>query len=184
VVNLIAKNPLADLLPFSEGNVTLIDATPLSITSIIPQSGKANAVSKVMETAHGVKLPAPGRTTGQASNRVIWSGRGQYFLIGDEPANPSISKLAALADQSDGWVIVHLEGDDSAAVLARLCPIDIRPDQFRPGHTARTEVAHLSSVVTRLANGFEIMVMRSFTKTALHHLTIAMKSVAARTGSI
>ena len=128
-----------------------------------------------------MKLPTPGRTFGEPGNYVVWTGRGQFFLIGDVPANPSIAKLAALADQSDGWAIMHLEGNDSAAVLARLCPIDIRLDQFGFGHTARTEVAHLSSVVTRLANGFEIMVMRSFGKTALHHLTNTMKSVAAQT---
>jgi len=179
VVDLIAKSPLADLLPLGAGNTTLTEATPDFITSVMPFTGKDAACSEAMQKAHDVALPAVGRSTGKTGGRLIWTGRGQYFFVGDKPVAKAVAASAALTDQSDGWAVMALQGDDAALVMARLTPIDLRADSFKRGHTARSEMAHMMSVITRLPKGFEIMVMRSFAKTAVHHIHQAMDSVAA-----
>ncbi|HHB80541.1 MAG TPA: sarcosine oxidase subunit gamma, partial [Aliiroseovarius sp.] len=52
---------------------------------------------------------------------------------------------------------------------------------FKRGDVARTELQHMMSLLARTGeNNLEIMVMRSFARTAAHDLTRAMKIVAAR----
>lgn len=180
MVDLIAQTPLEDLLPKSAGTTTLTEATPDAITSIMPGKGAEAACSEALQKAHEVALPSVGRSAGKAGNRVIWTGRGQYFLLGDKPVAKAVGKFAALTDQSDGWAVMLLEGEDAAAVMARLTPVDIRAQHFKRGHTVRTELAHMMSVITRTPKGFEIMVMRSFAKTAVSRIQEAMQSVAAQ----
>ena len=76
---------------------------------------------------------------------------------------------------------MRLAGADAADVLARLTPIDLRESQFKRGHTARTELAHMMASITRLGpQSYQIMVFRSLANTLVHDLKTAMKSVAAR----
>jgi len=180
VVDLAAKSPLADVLPLSAGGVTLAETPPAFITSVMPFASKHDACSEAMQKAHDVGLPAVGRTSGKAGGRLIWTGRGQYFFVGEAAVAAAVGKTAAVTDQSDGWAVMLLEGEAADAVMARLTPIDMRPEVFKRGHTARTELAHMMTVITRTPKGFEIMVMRSFAKTAAHHIHQAMDSVAAQ----
>jgi len=180
VVDLIAKTPLADLLPAAAGGLTLTEAAPAAITSIMPFRGKDAACSTALKKAHNVELPAAGHVAGTDSARVVWTGRGQFFLIGDKPASTAVGKIAALTDQTHSWAVMRLEGDDAAAVLERLTPVDLRAGSFSQGQTARTELAHMMSVISKTAKGFEIMVMRSFARTAAHHVLEAMHSVTAQ----
>ena len=179
VVDLVAKTPCADVLPVTVGGLTLSEAAPACITSVAPFKGAEVALSAAMEAAHGMAFPAPGRTTGKAALKAVWTGRGQCFLMGDVPADAGLAAHAALTDQGDGWAVMHLDGEAAEAVLARLTPLDLRASVFKRGHTARSELGHMMAVVTRTAKGFEIMVMRSFAKTAVHHIHEAMESVTA-----
>jgi methylglutamate dehydrogenase subunit D len=180
VVDLIAKSPLQDLLPVSTGDTSLTEATPASITSISVHKGREKALAEALKKSHDLALPAIGRTSSKAGFRLIWTGRGQHMLLGDKPAARALARSASLTDQSDGWAVMALTGANAGDVLARHCPLDLRATHFKRGHTARTEVAHMMAVITRLNDGFEIMVMRSFAVTMVHHLTKAMQSVAAQ----
>lgn len=180
MVDLVAKTPLADLLPVTVGGLTLTEVTPAAITSIAPFRAAEAACSAAVKKAHRIDLPAVGHWIGADVARLVWSGRGQFFLIGDKPAAKAIAKTAALSDQTGGWAVMRLEGPDAAAVLARLTPIDLRAGSFAKGQTARTELAHMMSVISRTAKGFEIMVMRSFARTAEHHVKDAMERVTAQ----
>ncbi|NOX74712.1 MAG: sarcosine oxidase subunit gamma [Alphaproteobacteria bacterium] len=180
MVDLIAKSPLQDLLPVSAGETTLTEATPANITSISVHKGREKPLAEALKKAHDLTLPAIGRTSSKAGLSLIWSGRGQHMLLGDKQAARALARTSSLTDQTDGWAVMRLTGANAPDILARLCPLDLRAANFKRGHTARTEVAHMMTVVTRLNDGFEIMVMRSFAATMVHHLTQAMQSVAAQ----
>lgn len=180
MLDLVAKSPLSGLLSLTQGSVALTEATPASIISIVPFKGRAAEAEAALQSAYGVGLPPLGGVSQAAQNRVLWFGDGQYLLIADRAEMPKITEIAAVTDQSDAWAVMHLEGRDAAAVLARLCPIDLRPEYFSKGQTARTEVAHMPAIVTPTVNGFEIMVMQSLVKTAVKSLHSAMKSVAVQ----
>ena len=180
MAELIARTPCEGLLPVTAGAFTLTEEPFAPITSLMPYKGAGKALSEALEAAHGVKLPAANRTTSKAGTAVQWFGRGQYLLIGAEPAE-TLGQHAALADQSDGWARVRLEGKGSEQVLARLIPLDLRASAFKRGHTARAPLQHMMAAVTRSGTeAFTLMVFRSMAVTLVHDLKTAMESVAAR----
>ena len=180
MAELIAKSPCAGLLPVSVGGLSLSEEDLGALTSLAPFNDQEKGLSAALEAAHGMKLPAMGRSTGKAGNRAIWFGRDMALLAGPAP-DPSLAEYAALTDQSDAWAVVRLDGEGAEDVLARLCPIDLRSKTFKRGHTARTELRHMMASVTRIgANSFQIMVFRSLAQTLAHDLKTAMEAVAAR----
>ena len=180
MVNLIARTPGEGLLPLEKGGLTLVEAMPEHITSIAPFQGQQKAASAALKDAHGMAFPKPGRVTGKAALRAVWTGMGQCFLIGGEAASATLAKHAALTDQSDGWAVMRLTGAESLAVMARLTPLDLRPSVFKRGATARSELQHMMVVISHIPHGVEIMVMRSFAQAAIHAIEEAMTSVAAQ----
>lgn len=180
MARLIAKTPLEGLLPVETAPALLVAADPGPMHWIAPYQGQDKAASALLKSALGLTMPAPGRTAAKAAARLHWWGRGQAMLFGAAPPE-GLEALAAVVDQSDGWAVLRLEGPGAEAVLARLVPVDLRERVFPRGHTARTQLFHMTCAITRIAPvGFEIMVMRSMAATAVHDLSVAMKSVAAQ----
>ena len=177
------QTPCAGLLPVSVGDLSLTEMGPVRMTSLAPYRGCVPALSAAMQAAHGVAWPEPGRMTGDTQACALWFGRDMALLIGPEP-EAGLAAHAALTDQSDGWAVVQLEGRQVAEVLARLCPLDLRDAVFAPGHTARTDVAHMAGSISRLGPQlWQIMVFRSMAATLVHEAEIAMRRVAARQNS-
>ncbi len=182
MVRLIANDPLDGLVPVQIGGVDLLAPEVGVITAIAPYDRSKTALSGALKGAHGLGFPAPNRTTGKGVTRCVWTGRCQAMLIGPTP-DPALATHAALVDQSDAWAILRLQGAGALAVLGRLTPLDLRPDVFKTGHTARTELAHMMSSLTRVAaQTYDLMIMRSMVQTAVHDLTTAMRSMAALDG--
>ncbi len=178
MAELVARTPCEGLLPLTAGRFALNERHPAALTTIAPAPGREGAVSAALKAAHGMAFPAPGRATGREGARCIWWGPGVAMLVGPPPAPLA---EAALTDQSDGWAVIRLTGAGCEAVLARLVAVDLRPGHFRRGHTARTLLFHAPASLTRIgAHGFDIMVFRSMAASAVHELSVAMKSMAAR----
>ncbi len=126
-------------------------------------------------------LPTVGKVISKKHVRAMWAGQGQWFVVGDIELQILVEALdtkAAVTDQSDAWVILTLVGEDAAEVMSRLCSLDL--DALEQGQTARAEFAHMMSCITPIPEGFEIMIMRSFAKTAIHHTREAMHKLAAQ----
>ena len=180
MTDLIAISPCGGFDPLSIGTVTLSETDPGTLTGIAAYDGQDKPLSAALKSVHGMAAPAPGRATGKEGARALWFGHRMILLQGPAP-DAGLGQYAALTDQSDGWAVMRLEGADAADVLARLTPIDLRESQFKRGHTARTELAHMMASITRLGpQSYQIMVFRSLANTLVHDLKTAMKSVAAR----
>lgn len=170
MADLIAT-PAVTGLPLTIGSVRLAAFDPGPVTAIAPYPGR--------DLSPVLRFPAPGEVIEEGARRLIWAGRGMAFLTGG-PA-PDLGGLAAVTDQSDGWVWVTLEGRDVPAVLARLCPLDLRAAAFPVGTSARSVLQHLSVLLIRTGpEAFQIAAYRSMAGTLLHDLSGAMKAVAAR----
>jgi heterotetrameric sarcosine oxidase gamma subunit len=175
---LMPLSPFAGLLPKAVGGVTLSEVEAGHLTLLAPYKGKDLATA--LKSAHGMALPATGRSTGKDGARAVWFGHAHVLLMGPKP-DPALAAQAALTDVSDGWAVARLDGAGAADVLARLVPIDLRAGQFKRGHTARTELGHMQASITRLGDtAFQIMVFRSMARTMSHDLVTAMEGVAAR----
>ncbi len=180
MVELTASRALDNRLPVTIGACKITELAPEYITSITPRKSQINNTYTDLNAALGLKYPAPNRSTGKASDRLVWMGHDTAFLIGDKP-DKTLTKLASVVDQSDGWVIIRLTGQECENVLARLIPIDLRPLHFKRAHTARTELKHMTVSVTRIGpTTFDIMGMRSFARTLADDLIDAMRGIAAR----
>lgn len=178
MAKLIAKTPCYGLLPISAGTVTLTELHPISITSIAPVTGRAQAVSQSLFKACGLKFPVANRATGREGQRCIWFGHENAVLLGQAIENLSD---ATIVDLSDGWAVMRLEGEKCEAVLARLVPVNLHSSTFKRGHTARSLLGHMSVSITRTGKRtFDLMVFRSMAHTAVHELTRAMQSIAAQ----
>ena len=180
MVELVARTAVEGRLPLTIGGMSLTEEKPVVLTSLMPWRGQEEALAEALEKAHGLSLPAPGRSTGKEGGRLLWFGRGLYLLMGPEP-DPALADHAALTDQSDAWAAVRLDGEGAEDVLARLVPVDLRRATFKRGHTTRSQLQHMSASVTRTGpQVFVIMVFRSMAGTLVHDLKTAMEAVAAR----
>lgn len=178
MANLIALSACDGLLPVVAGSTTLSEAPAARLISIAPFRGKARAVESALK-AVGLGWPSPGKSAATQTARIIWTGAGQAFALGIEPA--PLAGLAALTDQTDGWARMRLEGADAAAVLARLVALDLAEAGFPPGSVARCGLNHMQLILVReRADRFELFVFRSMAASAVHELATAMKAVAAR----
>ena len=166
------------MAPVTIGTCTVTEVDLGTLPSIAPYAGAQ--IAETFKDAHGMAWPAPNRATGKDGARAIWFGRDMVLLAGPAP-DAKLAKQAALTDQSDAWTAVTLSAPQVEAVLARLIPPDLSASQFKRGHTARTQIQHMTGSVTRIgADTFLLMVFRSMAGTLLHDLERAMASVAAR----
>lgn len=180
MAELIAKSPAEGLLPLKIGAIRLTEVEAGHLTSVSAFEGNTKALSDVLKTTHGMAVPGPNRATGKDGARAIWFGLSHMLLIGPEP-DAKLSRVAALTDQSDAWAVVELKGPGVSDVLARLVPVDLRPGHFKRGHTARTDLMHMTASITCVgANTILILVFRSMAETLVHDLKTAMEGVAAR----
>lgn len=177
MTRLIARSPAEGLTPVDAAGTTLIELPWAPMFTIAPYNGSEVAVSEALG-ALGLSLPGPGesRSAGEAS--ILWFGLGTCLLIGAAP--PDLPG-AAVAEQSDGWARLRLDGPLAEAALARLVPLDLRASAFPEGATARSQLYHMALSITRTGPAaFDLMVFRSMAATAVHELTVAMRSVAAQ----
>ena len=178
MADLQEKSACAGLLPLSVGGFTVSEPAPVALTSLTAFDAKAAA--KALKKAHGTNWPEPNRSTGTGQTRCLWFGHREVLLMGPAP-DPALAAHCAVVDVSDGWAVVHLEGDGVEDVLARLVPLNLSPTHFKQGHTARTLLGHMNASLTRLGpHSFEILVFRSMATTLVHDLKRAIHSVTAR----
>ncbi len=174
--DLIATAAL-DHAPVTRGQATLAVTDLGRMTSIAPFAGQEGAVHAAL-SAIGLGFPAPNRVlTGPASS-IVWTGRAQAFLIGADA--PPLPGLAAVTDQSEGWVALTLGGPAAADVLMRLVPLDLRAAAFPVGNAARSGLGHMPLILWRDTEGFAILTFRSMARTAWHEILTAMDGMEAR----
>lgn len=165
--------------PFEAAGCTLDALTLGPVAAVMPFPGAAAEADAALRGA-GLALPEPGRiVAGPEGALIAWAGRETAFVIGTPP--PAVAG-AAVIDLTDGWVGLSLAGAGAVEVLARLVPIDLRPAAFPEGCAARTLLGHVQVLILHRAGRFEILLMRSFARTAWHEIAAAMRAVAARDG--
>ncbi len=168
-------------LPVEAAGVVLTAPDPGALTLITPFRGQDRAVAAALHDALGLDLPRPGETRTSPAARAIWFGRGQTLIMGAALPPGFPDGLAAVTDQSDGWAALRLQGAGTDEILARLTPLDLRPQAFPPGRTARTLMGHVPVSLTRWdADRCDILVFRSMAATAVDDLATALRRRAAR----
>lgn len=178
VPSLIARSPLEGQEPVVLAGLTLSEAPIGRMVAVRPRRGQQKALARVLRAAK-LAFPAPNRTSVAGGRALVWTAQDQAFLIGEPPEG--LDEAALLADQSDGWARLVLEGPGADVALMRLVPLDLRPSGFAAGQAARAPLNHMPAVLMRpAADRFEILVFRSMARTAWHEIERVLRALAAR----
>ncbi|MDB5584931.1 MAG: hypothetical protein JWR80_10107 [Bradyrhizobium sp.] len=161
-------------------NIHVIERDGLGLATIQARRGVDH---ERIGKALGIDLPnGPGRV-GDARLSAIGTGPGAWFLIsemaGDDWADElaaSLAGLAAVFDQSSGYVVLRLSGPNARKVLQAGTPIDLEPSHFGPASSASTSIAHIVVLIWRSSAdvSFDLAFYRSYRESLEHWLSDAV----------
>ncbi len=124
--------------------------------------------------ALGVEAPTePNTVIDAGDNRVYWLGPDEWLVVtpagrqqqvGDELRAALKDVFSSVVDNSSGLTMIHVSGENAAALLATDCPLDLHAREFKPGQCAQTRLAKAGMTISPLADGkgFEVIIRRSF----------------------
>jgi sarcosine oxidase gamma subunit len=162
-------------LPLCVGAARLEALALPEVALVAPFKGRMMAVADVLKAEIGLILPPSGHCGERNTARAYWRAPGQWLVFGALDAG-KLAGMAAVADMSDALGGLRLTG--GGAVLARLVEIDV--ERMQAGHVAHTVLADIPITLIAQADGFELLVPRSYAGSAVARIITAMQSVAAR----
>ncbi|WP_158283978.1 sarcosine oxidase subunit gamma family protein [Azospirillum sp. TSO22-1] len=128
---------------------------------------------RVVTQTLGAEPPTePNRVRAGRSGPIVWFGPDEWLAeVPDGDCRRRVEELqrglagthAAAVDVSDYHAVFRLSGARARDVLAKTCPLDLRPGSFGPGHCARSRLGQ-ASICVILADPspvFRIFVPRS-----------------------
>lgn len=104
--------------------------------------------------AGGVKMPAQGMANVNGDCGLCWMSPDEVLVLcpyGEVEARldaltTRLGGMFALAvNVSDARAVFRLSGPHAREVLAKLCPVDLSPEAFRPGMFRRTRMAQVAA---------------------------------------
>jgi heterotetrameric sarcosine oxidase gamma subunit len=132
--------------------LTIMDCTPLA--KVLVRARPAGPVGAAL----GVPL---GRAVRANGTLVAGSGPGEWLAVGaagraaelaaslTSAVAGAASELVTVIDLTHGRALIRLAGDQSAALLAKLCAIDLSDDVTPDGSAFRSSVAAVATDVIR-----------------------------------
>jgi len=168
----------------------LVKVTKMPQRGMITLRGDLAAASiQDASTAIGdVSFPGQGGCTCVGERGVAWMSPDELLVMCPhaELAQNLTTMRATLEgthhllqDVSDARVIFRLEGEAGREVLAKLCPVDLSPAAFQPGHFRRTRMAQIACAFWMPhAASFELIVFSSVADYAWGVLTHAANPAA------
>lgn len=119
-------------------------------------------------------LPPPGQTARFHGGTALGLAPGLAVVLGGAPALPR--DVAAVIEQTGGFVLLRLAGPAATEALARLCRLDLHDAAFPPGRAARTLMAGAAVMLHRDGPGsFELLVPATLAASFAHHLLRAAR---------
>ena len=148
------------------------ERTDLSLATVIARRGATQTLKRAVAAAYRLDLPDRPRVAGKEGVSFAGVGVGQWLAAAEGLANKdfisglheNLRGLASIADQSDGRIILRLQGDRVRELLAKGVPVDLHPRSFRTGDVATTVVAYIGVQIQQLDDRptFQLMAFRSF----------------------
>lgn len=158
--------------------------------SIIARSGRSADLKSRMLACHRVELcDGPQyRTAGEIG--IIGLGPQRWLAIAGGDAAPGfvnrmsrdLHGLAAIADQTDAYLVFELAGPRARDSLAKGVALDLDPPAFGPGAAVATVAAHTSILLWQpdTRPTYRIAVPRSWARSFLEFLTASAAEFGIR----
>ncbi|MXZ79963.1 MAG: sarcosine oxidase subunit gamma [Gammaproteobacteria bacterium] len=187
MTEIMTTSPLWDRAEIG-GKNTLIERPLCGKINLRSDPEQARFLARARE-AFGLDLPLDPNTLARSQDSTcFWLGPDEWLIHCplDEAASrieSGRSKLArvhhALVDVSDYYTVLRLEGPDSAALLARGCPLDLHRSRFPAGTCAQTRFGNASILLHKTGEtpAFDIQVRWSFAEYVWDYLASAMQAL-------
>jgi len=170
--------------------VSLREVDDLTLLSVATALDGAEQLQQLLVDTYQISLPVPGFSSESTAHhcRFLGMARDQFFaLLGSDFSTRSGSELAQLSntlgataylsEQSDGWVVIRMNGASSRLCLERICSIDLDPQVFQVGAVARTVMEHLGVIVLHEDNdSYLLLSARSSAQSFLDALQVSIKN--------
>ena len=180
MVDLTAVNPMRGAISLKIGTVA-VEEVQTSLFTVGVHKEISKKLLNTMKSVTGMDWPNVCQIKSKDNISLMWFDHTHVAIMGVKPTL-QLKKIAAVTDVSDAWLIIDIDGIDARKVLSRVTPTDMREQSFKTGMTQRGDLMHMQASISCIEeHRFRIMVFRSMAQTLVHELTIAMKSVAART---
>lgn len=150
------------------------EITNHSIVSCAANKNQHGNVSSALESALQLSWPEIGHCTAASQALCLGLQIDQCFVMVEnehpiaKELSSTLKSVAAVTDQSDGWIILDISGSRTRDVLERICPIDLADDKFPIHSLARTSMEHLNVIIVRLDDSFLMLSPRSSAESFLH----------------
>ncbi|MEL6522435.1 MAG: sarcosine oxidase subunit gamma family protein [Pseudomonadota bacterium] len=127
-----------------------VRVTELPVLGMITVRGDLS--TDAIRSAMAGEVPGARQIVPQGDRALAWMSPDELLLIlpyKDVPAtlenlNGTLQNQHALVvDVSDARTVFEISGPGAREILAKLCPVDLHPDQFGPGEMRRTRAAQV-----------------------------------------
>ncbi|QBY00252.1 sarcosine oxidase subunit gamma [Rhodophyticola sp. CCM32] len=145
----------------------------------------ASAVARAVRAATGLALPEPRGIVSSDMQSVAWMAPDELLILcAHDTADALVTDLGeALKDQphlavnvSDARAVFALDGPGAREVLAKLAPVDLHPDSFRPGEMRRTRLAQAAAAFWMPEeHSFRVICFRSVARYVFDLLALSAK---------
>lgn len=140
----------------------------------------------VCKSVTGVAFPEQGKANVDGAKGLCWMSPDEVLVF--VPYAETAATLAAIekalkgkhylaVDVSDARALLHVEGTFAREVMAKLAPVDLHPDTFKPGDFRRTRLGQVAAAFwMRDDDTFEVICFRSVAEYAFDLLAASAKA--------
>ena len=156
------------------------------LVEISARRGQEPALDAALHREFGLSLPVQGGGSEKDGVAALWMGPAMTLIVAPPERLHSLfrnmaSSVAAVVDQSGGFVMLSVEGPSATALLAKGCRLDLVGQSFPKAGVARTVIAQISVLLYRIGDTkFEVVVPATFVRS----FTDFIRSAGAEFGCV
>lgn len=131
----------------------------------------APKVKSAATSVAGGKMPIQGECTTIDARGIAWMSPDEVLVMcAYDTVTANLTKMqkalakthALVVNVSDARAVFEVSGPNAREVMAKLCPVDLSPETFKPGMFRRTRMAQVPAAFwMRDAETFQIICFRS-----------------------
>ena len=108
--------------------------------------------------------PGPGQSATGSTGTLLRTEPLKWLLISETPVErpPLDGADGTVLELGHARTVIHIAGPALADFMARMVPLDLRPQAFPDGAVANTGMHHMGVTLLARDGGIDILVLRSF----------------------
>lgn len=144
---------------------------------------KLKAVKTAATKATGLSMPALNSVVTNETNGLCWMSPDELLVMCPyDEVGPTLAKMkktlgkshALAVNVSDARAVFQVSGSYAREVMAKLCPVDLSPDAFKPGMFRRSRMAQVPAAFWMCdEQTFQIICFRSVADYVFELLKVA-----------